>query len=262
MTDATVFAEKMDAWRRNQDQPWNRLRYLLAEENLLRHIGAGPLVVLDVGGGDGRDAIALAAHGHQVTILDYVPEMLAESTRRAAEAGVAERVRVRQVDVAAGQLPVHPGTVDLVLCHNVLQYVAEPAVLLRAMADVLRPGSWLSLLVPNPASEALRLALREHDLPAAIDSLDATVYKNVLFGAEVRMTGLPELFEQIEASDMIPVAYYGVRCVNDYIGDDAVKFSAEGFGQLQALERAMGERSPYRDIARLWQVLCMRNARG
>ena len=259
IVNAADFAGKLDAWRHNQEQPWNRLRYHLVEANLLEAIGAagavGGLAILDIGGGDGRDALPLARLGQTVTVMDYVPEMLAEAKRRAAEADVADRITTRLVDLATGTLPVAAGAFDVVLCHNVIQYLADPQPVLAACAAALRPAGWFSLLVPNPASEALRLALQQHDLSGALASLDSTTQRNILFGAEVRLHGLPALFAMLEAAELDVVDYYGVRCVNDYMGDDARKFSAEGFEQLLALEQAMGRRSPYRDIARLWQIL-------
>ncbi|MCB0060224.1 MAG: methyltransferase domain-containing protein [Caldilineaceae bacterium] len=259
--NAADFAGKLDAWRRNQEQPWNLLRYRLVEATLLGAIGErGPRQVLDVGGGDGRDALPLARLGHTVTVMDYVPEMLAEAERRAAEAGVADRIATRLVDLAAGTLPVAAGAFDVVLCHNVIQYLADPQPVLAACAAALRPAGCFSLLVPNPASEALRLALQQHDLPGALAALDSTTHRNILFGAEVRLRDLPVLFAMLEAAGLAVVDYYGVRCVNDYMDNDERKFSAEGFEQLLALEQAMGRRSPYRDIARLWQIVARRPA--
>ena len=257
------FANNLGAWRQSQAQPWNRLRYLLVEQNLLPLLGEGaPRRVLDVGGGDGRDALPLAQRGHHVTLLDYVPEMLVEAERGATVAGVANFIHTQQVDLAAGDLPVAPGAFDLVLCHNVLQYLPDPRALLQAIGGVLQPGGWLSLLVPNPASEALRLALQQHDLPAAFASLDATTHRNLLFDTEVQLIERPVLWTLLVAAGLTPVDYYGIRCVNDYIRDDAIKFSVEGFGRLLALEGAMGQRSPYRDIARLWQIMARKPAQA
>ncbi|GGZ20956.1 hypothetical protein GCM10010387_12450 [Streptomyces inusitatus] len=53
------------AWREWQDAPWGRLRYAVAEANLVRDLDAPgegrPLRVLDLAGGDGGDAVRLAA---------------------------------------------------------------------------------------------------------------------------------------------------------------------------------------------------------
>lgn len=79
----------MAAWRQWQQAPWGRLRFTLAEANLLRHLdglGDGPLRILDLAGGDGGDAVRLAARGHRVTVVDLAPGMLAAAGERAAAA--------------------------------------------------------------------------------------------------------------------------------------------------------------------------------
>jgi len=248
--------DDLTAWRHNQEQPWNRLRYLLVTTHLQRLLGDGVnRRVLDIGGGDGRDALSLALAGHDVTVLDSSAAMLAEARRRAEEAGVGAAIHTQLVDVADGKLPAALVGFDLVLCHNLLQYLPNPAHLLRAVADVLAAGGWFSLLIPNPASETLRQALQQRDLGAALSSLDAATHRNHFYDVEMRLYDLPMLWKMLSAVGLMPVDYLGVRCVNDYISDDAHKFSASGFERLLALEQAMSTRSPYRDIARLWQVV-------
>lgn len=252
-------ADALSTWRRHQDQPWNRLRYRLVEANLQRIIGGGMAWrVLDVGGGDGRDALPLAQRGHTVLLLDHDAAMLAEAERCAAELDVGDHIHTQQVDVSTGELPVTSNSYDLVLCHNLLQYLPDPSPLLRGMAQALRPGGWLSLLIPNPAAETLRLALQQHDLAAAHASLTATTHRNHFYGVEMHLRDLAAWRSLLAAAGFEGIEYTGVRCVNDYIDDDAVKFSEVGFAKLLALETALGSRSPYRDIARLWQITARR----
>ena len=60
-----------------------------------------PLDVVDVGGGTGGFAVPLAGLGHRVTVVDPSPDALAALQRRAADAGVAERVHAEQGDAGA-----------------------------------------------------------------------------------------------------------------------------------------------------------------
>ncbi|MEU9111105.1 hypothetical protein AB0D04_04695 [Streptomyces sp. NPDC048483] len=77
------FTTAMATWQEWQDAPWGRLRYAIAEANLVRQLpgpGTGPLRILDLAG-DGGDALRLAARGHHVTVADHAPAMLATTAR-------------------------------------------------------------------------------------------------------------------------------------------------------------------------------------
>ena len=98
------------------------------------------LSVVDVGGGTGGFAVPLARAGHSVMVVDASPDALAALTRRAAEAGVAERVWAVQGDADSLADLVEPGEADLVLCHSVLEVVDAPSDVASALATTLRSG--------------------------------------------------------------------------------------------------------------------------
>ena len=93
--------------------------WAVLRRELERHAGR-ELTVLDVGGGTGGFAVPLAQAGHLVTVVDASPDALAALTRRAADAGVADRVTAVQGDGDALAGLIEPGTADLILCHAVL----------------------------------------------------------------------------------------------------------------------------------------------
>ncbi|MFI5625150.1 class I SAM-dependent methyltransferase [Nocardioides sp. NPDC051685] len=98
MTD--VFSDKLARWSAYTATPWGRIRYTVVEEILRRQcaeLGEG-LRILDVGGGEGMDALPLALAGHEVTILDPSESWLAEAKRRATEAGASLTTLVGGVD--------------------------------------------------------------------------------------------------------------------------------------------------------------------
>jgi SAM-dependent methyltransferase len=73
-----------------------------------------------------------------VLALDLNAEFRKRTAERARAEGVAERVRVLAVTDDA--LPLEPGSVDRVVCKNVLEYVDDPARTLAEFRRVLRPG--------------------------------------------------------------------------------------------------------------------------
>ena len=112
---------------------------------LAARIGAG--VVLDVGGGSGTRAVPLARLGCTVVVVDSSIDALAILGRRAADAGVADRVTGLQADAVALSTVVSPGTADLVLCHHLLETVDDPSAVVAGIAAALKAGGLASVLV-------------------------------------------------------------------------------------------------------------------
>ncbi|GCD32715.1 methyltransferase [Streptomyces chrestomyceticus JCM 4735] len=122
---AEKFNTAMSAWREWQEAPGGRLRYALAEANLGRHLEGLP-------GGDGGDAVRLAARGHRVTTVDYAPAMLAAAVERAEASGLTELITCVRADVHALPVGLATGEFNVVLCHSLLQYVDDARPTLSA----------------------------------------------------------------------------------------------------------------------------------
>src|SRR5215469_9644522 len=115
------------------------------------------LDIVDVGGGTGGFAVPFAALGHHVTVVDPSPDALAAAQRRAAEMQVALTAFQGEADGLDGL--VGQSAADLVICHNVLEYVDSPAAAMAAVARVLRPGATVSVLAANAVAAVLHRAL-------------------------------------------------------------------------------------------------------
>jgi 2-polyprenyl-3-methyl-5-hydroxy-6-metoxy-1,4-benzoquinol methylase len=107
------------------------------------------LHILDAGGGTGGFAVPLARLGHRITVVDPSPDSLASLERRAAEDDVAASVRGVQGDLDSLLDVVPAGSIDVVLCHNVLEVVDDPAAGLARVAGALRAGGFASVLAAN-----------------------------------------------------------------------------------------------------------------
>lgn len=104
------------------------------------------LRVLDVGMGQGTQALRLARAGHSVTGLESDAEMLTAARESLATEPEGIRERVRLIEGDGRDTGVHflPGSFDVVLCHGVLMYVEEPDPMLAGLARMLAPGGLLS----------------------------------------------------------------------------------------------------------------------
>lgn len=124
-------------------------------EKILPGLSPHPLSVLDAGGGVGQVSSGLAAQGHQVLLCDLSSEMLRRAAENAAAQGVSHNMQFRQI--SAQQVGEHlDKPVDLVLFHAVLEWVAEPEKVLKALFDLLRPGGVMSLMFYNLHGLTLR----------------------------------------------------------------------------------------------------------
>ncbi|WP_433419828.1 class I SAM-dependent methyltransferase [Microtetraspora malaysiensis] len=246
------------AWQRWQEAPWGRLRYAVAEANLVRHLielGPGPLRVLDLAGGDGGDAVRLAARGHHVTIVDRDPAMLEVAVRRAAAAGLPERISCVEADVMALPSGIAAAEFDVVLCHNLLQYVADVGATLAAALEPLRPGGHFSIMAVNRHSEPLTVAARQSDPGPAYEALDADRTRSHTFGATLTLYTAEEITRHLADLGCPAVSHYGIRGFCDYIPDDERKHAPAFYAELERLELAVTDRAPYKHIARLFQLI-------
>ncbi len=90
-------------------------------------------------------------------MVDPSPDALAAARWRAAELGVTLTAVQGEASEIAGL--VGDGAADLVVCHNVLEYVDSPAAAMAAIARVLRPGGTVSVLAANVVAAVLQRAL-------------------------------------------------------------------------------------------------------
>lgn len=134
---------------------WEALKELLAQLG-----DREPLEIVDAGGGTGGVAVPLAELGHRVTVVEPSPDSLAALERRAAEHGVTVRgVQGETSDLAS---LFAPASTDLVLVHNVLEYVDDPLAALRDVVSVTRPGGTVSVMTANAVAAVLHRALAGH----------------------------------------------------------------------------------------------------
>jgi S-adenosylmethionine-dependent methyltransferase len=232
---------------------WEVLSAVLAEAD---PEGAG-LDVVDAGGGTGGFAVPLAAAGHRVTVIDPSPDSLAALQRRAAEQGLSERVVGVQGDLT--ELPdlLAPGSVDLLLCHSVLEVVDDPAEALAGVAGVLRPGGRLSLLAANRAAAVLARALAGHPDEAARVLTDPAGRWGTADGVRRRFS-VEALQELVSGAGLVVEQLHGVRVVADLVPSSVLDTEPGAAAALLALERALSDRQPFRDVATSLHLLARR----
>jgi SAM-dependent methyltransferase len=217
----------------------------------------GAVDVLDVGGGTGVLAVALAERGCTVTVVDTSADALATLRRRAVEAGAGARVRGLQGDVDGLLDLIEPAGYDLVLCHSVLEFVDEPAAAVATLAGALRSGGAVSLLVANRAAAVLARALGGHLADAHRTLASADGRWSPADGVQRRFdaAGLAEL---LRPAGLRVESVHGVRVFADLVPGAVLDRESGALEELRLLEAAASALSPYRDIAAQVHVLARR----
>jgi S-adenosylmethionine-dependent methyltransferase len=239
--------------------------------------GRPELDIVDVGGGTGGLAVPFAALGHSVTVVDPSPDALAAALRRAAEVG-AHLVAV-QGDAASLDSVAEPGSADLVICHNVLEYVDSPADAMAAIARVLRPSATVSVLAANAVAAVLHRALAGRFAEARLLLADGMTGGtgttggagttggtgmtggNGTTGGTGDQTGLPRRFTLsglttlIEGAGLRPGQVHGLRIFGGLVPGALLDGDAGAAEALRTLEEAAASTPPLRDIAAQLHIL-------
>ena len=155
---------------------WDRIRTLHVSEErveaaVIEAVGDAPArALLDLGTGTGRMLELLAPKADRAVGIDSSHPMLNLARLRVERAGL-RNVQLRQGDIYA--LPVERDGYDLVVVHQVLHYLDEPARALREAARVLKPGGRLLIVDFAPhAEESLRTAHAHRRLGFARADID------------------------------------------------------------------------------------------
>jgi S-adenosylmethionine-dependent methyltransferase len=248
-----IFSENLAQWRAYTDSPWARIRYATVADVLRRQceVLGDRLRVLDVGGGDGMDALPLAKAGHEVTIVDPSQAWLEEAERRADDEGA----RVRTILAGLDDLP--EGEWNLVLCHFVLRYRPAEAADLAALAARVRAGGRLSVIDVNPAGHVLRTLLNDGPSAAATE-LHADRMAVQTFNTLVRKVDPDRIQTAAAAVGLTAVGRYGHRIANDLLTDNSAKHDAAFFDELLRLELELCDREPFNRIGFAWQLIFAR----
>ncbi len=156
---------------------WDTIRALHAPEErveaaILALIGDKPIrAVLDLGTGTGRMLELVAPRAARAVGVDQSPAMLALARSRIDQSGL-RNTQLRQGDIYAP--PIERDGYDLVIVHQVLHFLDDPARALREAARALRPGG--RLLVVDFAAhgeEFLREQYAHRRLGFAADEIES-----------------------------------------------------------------------------------------
>ncbi len=114
------------------------------------------LRALDVGCAGGLLTEVMAREGAEVSGIDLAHRLLAIAELHALESGL----RIHYRAISAEQLASEsPGQFDVITCMEMLEHVPDPASVINALAQLVKPGGSLVISTLNRTPKAFALAI-------------------------------------------------------------------------------------------------------
>lgn len=219
------------------------------------HADFRPLQILDAGCGHAHVSLSLAQQGHHLTLCDISARLLQHARAAFTEAGLSGNAQFHHSDIQglAQRVSKPAAGYDLVLCHAVMEWVADPQVLLAQLVQLTRPGGWLSLMFFNRHSTVLRKLIRGY--------LDEAL-RGQFAGKGQGLTPLNPLepgqvYQWIDAQPVTVACCSGIRVFHDYMHKDIRDRRREE--DILELEKRYSQIEPYRSLGRYVHVLMQRD---
>ncbi len=234
------------------------VRTYVMHHQLLEHLPAPPVPVLDVGGGAGHQSFPLAEAGYDVTLLDSSAAMLDKARQRLQRlpAAAQRRVTLLEADGENADEAVEGRRFAAVLCHGVLGYLDQPEPLVDQLCRCAAGGGIVSIMTGNARATAVQPAL-EQRWDDALASFDVRTGVGVL-GLAGRADTVEELSELVRSRGVEPLRWYGVWLFVDWLEFSGVKLDpgdARQVAATAAVELEASRRDPYRQLSRVFHLV-------
>jgi S-adenosylmethionine-dependent methyltransferase len=237
---ATRFAEKIYGGAKGA------IRLAVLQADLVESLPQRPLRVLDIGAGLGHMSLWLAERGHDVTLAEPAAPMLEGARQRFADAGQsATFIQAPWQDLNEQLAEPY----DLVLCHAVLEWLAEPFTILPVLRQLTKPEGLLSLAFYNRDALIYRNLLKGHF---------RKMRKNTMAGEKQSLTPQEPLDPRELAAQLGSMwrveTQSGVRVFHDYMPIDFQK-KAE-LADLLEMELAHRRHPAFAGLGRYLHWMC------
>ena len=241
----TQFAQRVYDTEKGQ---W-RLKLLKEDLHTIAHT-VQPLTIWDAGCGFGQISLWLAQQGHALTLCDVSAKMLAHAQQQFVQAGLTAQFHHQAAQTLALELPLF----DVVLCHAVLEWLAQPLETLATLVQQVKPGGYLSLLFYNRNAMVYLNTLKG-------SWRWANLLNDSYMGKGSKLTPpnpqYPyEVIAQLQTADFHITTQTGIRVFHDYVSKDVLQQSAAP--ELFELEYRYCRMPTYRDMGRYIHLLAQR----
>lgn len=193
--------------------------------------------ILDFGSGEGITANHFAKDNRVVAVEPW-EEMLKDRW---------QDYKYRQIQGDVSKLSeFEDNTFDVIICHNVLEYIDDKEAIINELHRVLKPGGTLSIAKHNRAGRVMQMAVLLDDMEKAHALLDGKNSAASKFG-EIRY------YEDNMVSEWNPglklVECYGIRTFWDLQQNQEKHNLEEWQDKMMQLEMRVSQIEEYRNIA-------------
>ena len=216
-----------------------------------------PLRILDVGAGLAQIAIELATQGHTLVINDISANMLekAQANAESVEKDLDIRWYICPYQALEEKLASNTEKFDLIMCHALLEWLAEPAAVMNFFDRHLSANGALSLCFYNPASFDYRNLIMGN-----FNLLDNSEYKadNEKSLTPNHPVAKEEVESWLRAHEYQTILASGLRVFHDY-----APLKRGGHNDPDAvirMELRYSQLEPYKWLGRYLHILATRHA--
>ncbi len=207
-----------------------------------------PLRILDIGGGLGQLTVALAKLGHQVVYNDLSQQMLDAAQKLAQEAGVVDQISwYQQPYQTLGSENL--GKFDLVMSHALIEWLAEPELLIADVQNYLLPKGLLSLTFYNQNALVYRNLIRGNF--NVLQGEFSAHPKSLTPGAPLQPNAVQQWVEQAELKTDYSA---GIRVFHDYVTTQ--RGGHEDAGAVVDMELRYSVEEPFKWLGRYIHFVC------
>lgn len=215
--------------------------------------GGEGLYMLDAGAGQGHFAVEMARLGHRLMLNDISAEMLAYARTQINElddAELAGRITILQQPLQTLSDRFDGDQFDLVICHAVIEWLAEPSEVFDCLLPLLKSGGHFSLLFYNFHGLEFKNLLRTNF--SRFTTADFRAFRGSLTPIHPQT---PEQIQQwADKHGLEIVCKSGVRVFHDYILDRQER--ERDPDQLLQKELEYSRREPFWRMGRYVHFLC------
>ena len=223
-------------YRKMVEQPWGKMFYEMIY-NQLDLSGDKRLRILDFGAGFCITADHYAKD-HEVIAVEPNEEMYSLRVKENEYTLIMQGLDYLKT--------VPDNSIDVALCHNVLEYADDKEAILKHLVRVTKPGGILSVVKHNLYGRVMATAVMSDDPKTALSLLDQEA-ENSMFGK--RDVYSNEWITDLLKDEMTLIDTYGIRTFFGLSSNNDIKYTDDWYQSMLELETKACSMDEYRKVA-------------